>query len=78
MLHVESGEPVTDPVTGAVIKDYTYVYFKNANEQMDRPGLQGGTVPVELGPTAVTDPVAEAAQQPGAHHDPVHPGRSSS
>jgi len=60
VLHVESGEPVTDPVTGAVIKDYTYVYFKNGTERMDRPGLQGGTVPVLLGPNATTDPYGHA------------------
>ena len=60
VLHVESTEPVTDPVTGAVIKDYTYAYWKNGNERMDRPGLQGGTVPIELGPTAVTDPYGHA------------------
>ena len=56
VLHVESSEPIVDPVTGREIKDYTYVYFKNGNERMDRPGLQGGTVPVKLGPVAVTDP----------------------
>ena len=27
---------------------------------MDRPGLQGGTTPVKLGPTAVTDPYGHA------------------
>jgi methylglutamate dehydrogenase subunit A len=60
VLHVESSEPVADPVTGQEIKDYTYVYFKNGNERMDRPGLQGGTVPVKLGPVAVTDPYGHA------------------
>ena len=60
VLHVESSEPVADPVTGREIKDYTYVYFKNGNERMDRPGLQGGTVPVKLGPVAVTDPYGHA------------------
>ena len=60
VLHVESSEPIVDPVTGREIKDYTYVYFKNGNERMDRPGLQGGTVPVKLGPVAVTDPYGHA------------------
>ena len=60
VLHVENSEPVVDPVTGKVIMDYTYVYFKNGTERMDRPGLQGGTVPIKLGPTAVTDPYGHA------------------
>jgi glycine/D-amino acid oxidase-like deaminating enzyme len=60
VLHVESTEPVIDPETGREIKDYTYAYWKNGNERMDRPGLQGGTVPVKLGPTAVTDPYGHA------------------
>lgn len=60
VLHVETSEPVLDPVSGRPIKDFTYVYFKNGNERMDRPGLQGGTTPVKLGPTAVTDPYGHA------------------
>jgi glycine/D-amino acid oxidase-like deaminating enzyme len=60
VLHVETAEPVVDPVSGRPIKDFTYVYFKNGNERMDRPGLQGGTTPVKLGPTAVTDPYGHA------------------
>jgi glycine/D-amino acid oxidase-like deaminating enzyme len=60
VLHVETSEPVVDPASGRAIKDFTYVYFKNGNERMDRPGLQGGTTPVKLGPTAVTDPYGHA------------------
>ena len=60
VLHVETSEPVVDPVSGQPIKDFTYVYFKNGNERMDRPGLQGGTTPVKLGPTAATDPYGHA------------------
>jgi len=60
VLHLETSEPVVDPATGTPIKDYTYVYFKNGNERMDRPGIQGGTTPVKLGPTAVTDPYGHA------------------
>jgi glycine/D-amino acid oxidase-like deaminating enzyme len=60
VLHVETSEPVVDPVSGRPIKDFTYVYFKNGNERMDRPGLQGGTTPVKLGPVAVTDPYGHA------------------
>jgi glycine/D-amino acid oxidase-like deaminating enzyme len=60
VLHIETSEPVVDPATGKEIKDFTYVYFKNGNERMDRPGLQGGTIPVKLGPRAVTDPYGHA------------------
>ncbi len=60
VLHVETSEPVVDPATGRELRDFTYVYFKNGNERMDRPGLQGGTTPVRLGPTAVTDPYGHA------------------
>ena len=56
MLHVEKmSTPVID-ASGRELRDYTYLYFKNGNERMDRPGLQGGTVPVKLGPRAVVDP----------------------
>lgn len=57
VLHVEKmNTPVVDEATGRELASYTYVYFKNGNERMDRPGLQGGTTPVKLGPTATTDP----------------------
>lgn len=57
VLHVEKmSTPVVEEGTGRVLRDWTYLYFKNGNERMDRPGLQGGTVPIKLGPTAVTDP----------------------
>ncbi len=60
VLHVETSEPVVDPKTGAQMRDYTYVYFKNGNERMDRPGLQGGTTPIKIGPNATTDPYGHA------------------
>ena len=60
VLHVEKmSTPVVD-ATGRELRDYTYLYFKNGNERMDRPGLQGGTVPVKLGPRAVVDPYGHA------------------
>jgi hypothetical protein len=41
VLHVElMNTPVYDEATGEQLKDYTYVYFKNGNERMDRPGLK--------------------------------------
>lgn len=60
ILHVESGEPVVDKATGKKLGDYTYVYFKNGNERMDRPGLQGGVNPIKIGPNANTDPYGHA------------------
>jgi glycine/D-amino acid oxidase-like deaminating enzyme len=60
ILHIETSEPVVDTATGRKLGDYLYVYFKNGNERMDRPGLQGGTVPIRIGPNAVTDPYGHA------------------
>jgi glycine/D-amino acid oxidase-like deaminating enzyme len=61
VLHVEKmNTPVLDETTGRVLADYTYIYFKNGNERMDRPGIQGGTVPVKLGPKATVDPYGHA------------------
>jgi methylglutamate dehydrogenase subunit A len=60
VLHVETPEPVVDRAAGQKYGDYLYVYFKNGNERMDRPGLQGGTVPIKIGPVAVTDPYGHA------------------
>lgn len=62
VLHIEKmSTPVVDPATGEPLRDYTYLYFKNGNERMDRPGLQGGTVPVKLGPRADVDPYGHAS-----------------
>ncbi|MEW5960538.1 MAG: FAD-binding oxidoreductase [Chloroflexota bacterium] len=64
VLHVElMNTPVIDERTGRQLAPYTYVYFKNGNERMDRPGLQGGTIPIKLGPQAVTDPYGHANDQ---------------
>jgi glycine/D-amino acid oxidase-like deaminating enzyme len=57
VLHVElMNTPVYDDMTGRKLQDYTYVYFKNGNERMDRPGIQGGTTPVKIGPKASVEP----------------------
>ncbi len=61
VLHVElMNTPVVDERTGRELADHTYVYFKNGNERMDRPGIQGGTIPVKIGPRAVLDPYGHA------------------
>ncbi len=61
VLHVElMNTPVYDEQSGQELADYTYVYFKNGNERMDRSGLQGGTIPIKLGPQATVDPYGHA------------------
>ncbi|MEP7276128.1 MAG: FAD-binding oxidoreductase, partial [Betaproteobacteria bacterium] len=57
VLHVElMNTPVVDPRSGKELADHLYVYWKNGAERMDRPGVQGGTIPIRIGPDAVTDP----------------------
>ncbi len=57
VLHVElMNTPVIDQTTGKELADHLYVYWKNGAERMDRPGVQGGTIPIKIGPKAVTDP----------------------
>ena len=60
ILHIETSEPVTNKKTGQRLGDYLYVYFKNGSERTQRPGLQGGTTPVKIGPKATTDPYGHA------------------
>ncbi len=61
VLHVElMNTPVINEQTGEMLQDHLYVYFKNGNERMDHPGLQGGTIPIKLGPEATTDPYGHA------------------
>ncbi len=61
VLHVEKmTTSVVEESTGRQLSDHLYVYFKNGNERMDRPGLQGGTIPIKIGHKAVTDPYGHA------------------
>jgi glycine/D-amino acid oxidase-like deaminating enzyme len=70
VLHVEKmNTPVIDKATGQTLRDYTYLYFKNGNERMDRAGLQGGTVPVKLGPRATVDPYGHENDEYQAESD---------
>lgn len=52
--------PVTDG-NGKTLGDFTYVYWKYAAERTRRPGLQGGGVPVKIGPKAQVDPYGHAS-----------------
>jgi glycine/D-amino acid oxidase-like deaminating enzyme len=57
VLHVElMSTPVMNPADGTMLADHTYVYWKNGAERMDRAGVQGGTIPIRIGPNAITDP----------------------
>jgi glycine/D-amino acid oxidase-like deaminating enzyme len=61
VLHVElMNTPVIDQTTGKELSDHLYVYWKNGAERMDRPGVQGGSIPIKIGPKAVTDPYGHA------------------
>lgn len=61
VLHVElMTTPVIDDTTGKPLSDHLYVYWKNGAERMDRPGVQGGTIPVRIGPKATLDPYGHA------------------
>ena len=61
VLHVElMNTPVIDQRTGEELADHLYVYWKNGAERMDRPGVQGGTLPIKLGPKATVDPYGHA------------------
>ena len=60
VLHVElMTTPVVDE-DGKELADHTYIYWKNGAERMDKPGLQGGTIPVKIGPKATVDPYGHA------------------
>ena len=52
--------PIVEQKTGRTLGAYTYVYFKYAAERTRRPGMQGGGMPVKLGPTAEVDPYGHA------------------
>jgi glycine/D-amino acid oxidase-like deaminating enzyme len=70
VLHVElMNTPVIDKASGKELEDHTYVYIKNGNERMDKPGLQGGTIPTKIGPEAQTDPYGHDNDQYQADDD---------
>ena len=61
VLHVElMTTPVVEDGTGRELADHLYVYWKNGAERMDRPGVQGGAIPIRIGPQATLDPYGHA------------------
>ena len=61
LIHIElMNTPVIDS-SGKELLDNVYVYWKNGTERMERPGIQGGAMPIMLGPTAKVDPYGHAA-----------------
>ena len=61
VLHIElMNTPVVDRESGAELKDNVYIYWKNGTERMERPGIQGGGMPVMLGPEAKVEPYGHA------------------
>lgn len=61
VLHIElMNTPVHDPRTGEELDDFTYVYWKNGTERMERPGIQGGCLPRRIGPEASVEPYGHA------------------
>ncbi len=69
ILHVElMNTPVVNEETGEEISDHLYVYWKNGAERMERMGVQGGTIPIKIGPEAKVDPYGWA--NPAYQADP--------
>jgi methylglutamate dehydrogenase subunit A len=61
VLHIElMNTPVVDPGTGKELDDNVYVYWKNGTERMERPGIQGGGLPIMIGPDAAVEPYGHA------------------
>jgi glycine/D-amino acid oxidase-like deaminating enzyme len=57
VLHVELMDtPVVKEETGEEMSDHLYVYWKNGAERMEKPGVQGGTIPIKIGPKASLEP----------------------
>lgn len=60
VLHVElMNTPVVDH-NGREISDQFYTYVRYARERMDRPGVQGGSIPIKIGPKAALEPYGHA------------------
>ncbi len=56
VLHVELMDTPVYGDDGRMIQDHFYSYVRYAAERVGAPGLQGGTIPIRLGPTAEVEP----------------------
>ncbi len=56
VLHVELMNTPVVGTDGREIDDHLYWYTRYAAERVGAPGLQGGTIPIKLGPEAVLEP----------------------
>ena len=56
VLHVELMNTPVVGEDGAEIRDHVYFYTRYAAERVGVPGLQGGTIPIKIGPEAEVDP----------------------
>ncbi len=60
IIHIELMNTEVVDESGKQLKDNVYVYWKNGTERMERPGIQGGAMPVKLGPEVTVDPYGHA------------------
>jgi glycine/D-amino acid oxidase-like deaminating enzyme len=56
VLHVELMNTPVHGEDGRMIQDHFYSYVRYAAERVGAPGLQGGTIPIKLGPKAAVEP----------------------
>ena len=56
VLHVELMNTPVYSDDGRFLKDHFYSYVRYAAERVGAPGLQGGTIPVKIGPRAAVEP----------------------
>ena len=64
VLHVElMNTPVVTEDGHRFPDQHFYTYMRYAAEQVGAPGVQGGTIPIRLGPKAVLDPYGHANDQ---------------
>ena len=56
VLHVELMNTPVYGDDGTMIQDHFYSYTRYAAERVGAPGLQGGTIPIKLGPEATIEP----------------------
>lgn len=69
VLHVElMNTPVVTEDGRTFADQHFYTYVRYAAERVGQPGVQGGTIPIKLGPEAVLDPYGH--QNPQYQADP--------